>query len=192
MRPIDRKEILPLDEYERIREHFRGRVIEEKKIRRVMLGDHLSAVFENRDTVFLQIQEMLRTERITTEAAILHELETYNALVPKDNELKITLFVEIADKELRDRMLTELAGLEDKIFIEIAGARFSAEGHREGAEATRTTAVHYLTVKLDAQAAEVVRRGKGPAALGVVHPKYEVCAVLKPGLLQKLAEDELG
>ena len=56
-------------------------------------------VFENHDTVLLQIQEMLRTERITAEAGILHELETYNELVPGPGELSATLFVEIADRD---------------------------------------------------------------------------------------------
>src|SRR5689334_6801955 len=108
MRPIERSEILGLGPYEQIRDRFRARVIDEKKARRVALGEHLTVVFENRDTVLLQIQEMLRTERITTESAIAHEIETYNELVPAEGELSVTLFVEIPDKETRDRLLVEL------------------------------------------------------------------------------------
>src|SRR5215218_8057940 len=112
MRPIDRNEILPIGDYEQVRDRFRSRVIAEKRPRRVKLGDHISAVFENRDSVLLQIQEMLRTERISSEPAIKHEIETYNELIPGDNELSLTVFVEVPDRELRDRMLIELAGLE--------------------------------------------------------------------------------
>ena len=65
MKPVDRREILPLGEYEAIRERFRARVIEEKRARRVAFGDMATCVFENHDTVLLQVQEMLRTERIT-------------------------------------------------------------------------------------------------------------------------------
>lgn len=118
MRTIERSEILPIGDYEQVRAHFRARVIAEKRPRRVKLGDHLSAVFENRDTVLLQIQEMLRTERISSEPAVKHELETYNELIPRENELSVTLFVEIPDRELRDRMLIELAGLERYVGIE--------------------------------------------------------------------------
>src|SRR5688572_24580768 len=117
MRPIDRSEILPIGEYETIRERFRARVIAEKRPRRVRIGEHLSAVFENRDSVMLQIQEMLRTERITSEPGILHEIETYNELLPGKDELSLTLFVEIPAKELRDKMLVELAGLEDHVSL---------------------------------------------------------------------------
>src|SRR5689334_15748699 len=112
MRPIERSEILGIGEYEMIRPRFRARVIEEKRPRRVAVGEHLSAIFENRDSVLLQIQEMIRTERITAEPAIAHEIETYNELLPAENQLSLTLFVEIPDKDLRDRKLVELAGLE--------------------------------------------------------------------------------
>src|SRR5690242_11995154 len=105
MRPIERSEILPIGEYETIRDRFRGRVIEEKRRRRVVLGERMSAVFENRDTVLLQIQEMLRTERISSPSGIEHEIETYNELLPGPGQLSVTLFVEIPDKAERDRTL---------------------------------------------------------------------------------------
>src|SRR5262245_2072838 len=98
MKPIERGEVLGLAEYESIRDRFRARVIEEKKARRVALGPNATCVFENRDTALMQIQEMLRTERITREAAILHEIETYNQLVPGDHELSATVLIEIDDK----------------------------------------------------------------------------------------------
>ena len=93
MRKVERGELLPLHEYEVIRDRFRARVIEHKRARRVALGPHMSAVFEDRDTVLHQVQEMLRTERITREDAVVHELETYTELIPGHNELSLTLFV---------------------------------------------------------------------------------------------------
>ncbi len=138
-------------------------MIEEKRARRVKLGEHLSAVFENRDSVLLQIQEMLRTERITSESAIAHEIETYNALVPGAGELSLTLYVEIADKETRDRALVELAGLEDAISVEVDGARFPAWGPRPaGFVEGITTAVHYLKATLDPEAIAAIASGKAP------------------------------
>src|SRR5262249_23624595 len=95
MKRVERGEVLGLAEYEQIRDAFRARVIGEKRTRRVQVCPEVSAVFENHDTVLFQIQEMLRAERITKEAGISHEIDTYNELIPAQNELSATMFVEI-------------------------------------------------------------------------------------------------
>ncbi len=190
MRPIDRSEILPLGDYEAIRPRFRARVIEEKKPRRVAVGDFISVVFENRDSVMMQIQEMLRTERITSESGILHEIETYNDLIPGEDELSVTLFIEIADRETRERTLAELVKLEAFVAIEVDGERFAAQGTPSpGAVETRTTAVHYLKLPLSKEAANKLRARSGSAAIVVSHPKLSVRADLGRATLQKLADD---
>jgi hypothetical protein len=190
MQPIQRNEILPIGDYEGVRPHFRARVIEEKRARRLKLGEHFSAVFENRDSVLLQIQEMLRIERITSEPAILHEMETYNALVPAAGELSLTLFVEIADKETRDRALVELAGLEDHVAIEVDGELHRATYHRPpGFQEGRTTAVHYLKLPLPPAAAAALVARTAKAAIVVDHPRGPARAELGREALAKLAED---
>ncbi|MCC6524638.1 MAG: DUF3501 family protein [Polyangiaceae bacterium] len=189
MKPIQRSEILPLGEYELVRERFRVRVIEDKRPRRVALGAHLSATFENRDTVLLQIQEMLRTERINREAAVQHEIDTYNELVPGDDELSFTLFVEIPERELRERMLGELAGLEDHVGLEVDGQLVPAVGKRPEAVPDRTTAVHYLKLPLPAPLAARLRSRAASAALVVKHPRYECRTELSAATLTALAED---
>jgi hypothetical protein len=188
---IERNEVLPLGEYEAVRPHFRARVIEEKKARRVALGEFISVVFENRDSVLLQIQEMLRTERITSESAVLHEIETYNELVPSPRQLSVTAFVEIADKPTRERMLVKLAGLEDTFGIEVDGRMFSATGKRpDGFVPGRTTAVHYLKATLDAPAAAAITGGRAKVALVVTHPELDQRRVeLGRGMVAKLADD---
>lgn len=189
MRPVERNEVLPIGEYETLRERFRGRIIEEKRSRRVAVGPHLSVVFENHDSVLYQIQEMTRTERITSEHAILHEIETYNELIPGEGQLSFTLFVEIPEKELRDRMLVELAGLEDAIAIEVDGARFRATGRREGAVEGRTTAVHYLKVTLSPEAHAALKSRAAKAAIVIDHPRYTERADLGRATLDSLARD---
>lgn len=190
MRPIDRSEILPLGDYEAIRPRFRARVIEEKKPRRVAVGDFISVVFENRDSVMMQIQEMLRTERITSESGVLHEIETYNDLIPGEDELSVTLFIEIADRETRERTLADLAKLEAFIAIEVDGERFAAQNTPSpGAVETRTTAVHYLKVPLSKEAAKKLRARSASAAIVVSHPKLAVRADLSRATLHKLADD---
>ncbi len=190
MKPIQRNEVLPIGEYEGIRPHFRARVVAEKKVRRAELGEHLSAIFENRDSVLLQIQEMLRTERITAEAAIAHEIETYNDLVPGPGQLSLTVFVEIPDKATRDRMLVELAGLEDRIGVEVDGKVFPATGKRpDGWVEGRTTAVHYLKATLEAGSIAAITAGKARVALVVDHGKLSARAELGKAALASLAED---
>ena len=190
MRPIERSEILPIGEYETIRPHFRARVVAEKRPRRVALGEHLSALFENRDSVLLQIQEMLRTERITKESGIQHELTTYNDLIPGERQLSVTLFVQIPDKDLRDRLLVELAGLEDSFSVVVNEERFPLRGPRpDGFVEGRTTAVHYLKADLTPAAVAAIIRGAAQAALLVEHPGLQARAELGRASLASLAED---
>lgn len=190
MQPILRSEILPLGEYEMIRPQFRSRVIDEKRVRRLKLGDHMSAVFENRDSVMLQIQEMLRTERITSEQGILHEIETYNDLIPGENQLSITLFVEIPDKALREQMLTELAGLERSVWLEVDHEGFEAKaGVTHGAREDRTTAVHYLKVSLSPAAADRIRNKKATVVLMVRHPRHSAQCQVNSAALAQLSAD---
>ncbi len=190
MRPIHRNEVLPLGDYEGIRPHFRARVIEEKRARRFALGPHISGVFENRDTVLLQIQEMLRTERITREDAVLHEIETYNELVPGPNEVSMTCFVEISDRDLREATLQKLAGLEGSFFVEVDGELFQAKSSREeDTRPDRTTAVHYLKAQLSPDAYAKVQGRNAKVAMVVRHPAYEARAELGRAALDALAVD---
>ncbi len=190
MRTIERNEILPLGEYETIRPHFRARIIEEKRARRVRLGEHLAVTFENRDTVLLQIQEMLRTERITAEPAIAHEIATYNDLVPGPDQVSLILWVEIADKALRDQRLVDLAGLEDTVKFEVDGESFDVKGPRpDGFMEGRTTAVHYLKAQLSPEAAAGLKSGKAAAAIVVAHAQSPLRVELGRGTLARLAED---
>src|SRR5688572_26206396 len=152
MKPIDRGEVLGLAEYEGIRDRFRARVIEEKKTRRVKLGEHASCIFENRDTVLLQIQEMLRTERITRETSIAHEIETYNELIPGPHELSATILIEIEDKDLREQFLVDAKGLERNfaLVFHLTTGDVHCPGKNDPSREhpQRTTAVHYVKFDL--------------------------------------------
>ena len=182
--------MLPIGDYEMIRPHFRTRVIEEKRTRHVLLGEHMYANFENRDSVLLQVQEMLRTERITSESGIAHEIETYNELIPGDGQLSFTMFVAIADKETRERVLTELAGLERHVGLEVDGVLYPAvQKPPPGARDDRTTAVHYFKVPLSDEARARIVSKQASAALVVNHPQYAVKSALGAATLARLADD---
>lgn len=189
MRLVERAEILDLVQYELVRDELRQRTIEQKRRRRVALGSNMTALFENHATVLFQIQEMLRTERIVKEPAILHELETYNELIPRADELSATIFVEYPDAEERDRKLVELAGLEQHFYIEILGRRARGRNETRGTRTDRTTAVHYVKFPLLAEQAAAVREGVGAVILGVDHPSYLVAVELSSGVNAELRAD---
>ena len=190
MKKIDRSEILDLGAYEQIRPHFRNRVIELKRSRRLQLGEHMSFVFENHDTMLLQIQEMLRTERITKEQAIVHELETYNELVPDPGNLSATQFIEYDDPTERSDMLARFATLRDQVHLQLGERRVTAKFTIQfGEEMDRLPAVNYLTFEVGADGAALLRDADTPGALVVPPPDYSHEMALPPALRQELADD---
>jgi hypothetical protein len=190
MKKVDKSELLPLGEYERIRPHFRGRMIEEKRRRRIGLGDHMSMVFENHDSVLLQVQEMLRTERITDDRAIAHELTTYNELIPEPGGVSGTLFIEYDDKDERARMLVRFASLREAVQLHVgtrvSTARFSTHF---GEELDRLPAVNYLTFVVGAEHAPQLLDASVPAAIEITHPDYRLRVDLARALREELARD---
>jgi len=190
MLPIARNEVLGIAAYEEIRPHFRSRVIQLKKSRRVALGNIMTAIFENRDSVLLQIQEMVRTERLTQESAIAHEIETYNDLIPGPNQLSLTLTIEIAEKEVRESMLEKLAGLEEKLALVFDGHVSQGQAKDRSVEGiARTTAVHYFKFDLSAEAVAALARPTVEAKLVCHHPAYPVEVVFNPAVVAQLRED---
>ena len=188
MKTVHRSEILPIGDYELVRDRFRARVIVEKKDRRVHLGDKATCVFENHDTVLLQIQEMLRTERITREAAIAHEIETYNELLGGTNELSCTVMLEVVDEVARDAFLVAAKGIEKCFFIEVAGERCAGQAAEDRTLEDRASAVIYRKFALSAAAAAALSSG-GPATLGVDHAAYRAQIALGAQVTRSLAED---
>ncbi len=196
MKPIERGEVLGLADYEEVRERFRARVIGEKKVRRLQLGPRASAMFENRDTVLLQIQEMLRTERITRPAAVDHEIATYNELIPGPNELSFTLMIEIPDKDERDAFLRAAVGLERHVWLLGGVTRVAARAiQREIGPSDRTTAVHYLKFALPGRLADALRSAAAGTAtithleMEIDHPAYAARVGLPAQTTLKLCED---
>jgi hypothetical protein len=155
------------------------------------VNEFVSAVFENRDTVLFQVQEMVRTERITSEAAIAHELETYNELVPGKDELSATMFVEVADKDERDARLAALAGLEQHIALEVDGELVRGRNETRGTLPDRTTAVHYVKFPLGPYLAARLREAKGALRVAWVldHAGLAVRTELPPAVVTSLAAD---
>lgn len=193
MKPVDRSELLNLGAYESIRDRFRQRVFAVKRLRRVEFGANMSLVFENRDTVLLQIQEMLRTERISDERAIAHELETYNELIPGAHQLSATLFIEYDQPDQRRDMLSRFASLRQHMHLWVGERRSRARfGTHFGEELDRLPAVNYLTFDVGPEAAALLADPRQPAALESTHPDYLLRLPLAPELRAELVHDLQG
>jgi Protein of unknown function (DUF3501) len=132
---------------------------------------------------------MLRTERITNEKAILHELETYNELIPGEHELSATIFIEFPEREERERMLVALAGVEDDFYLAAGDERSRVVPDQRGTEPDRTMAVQYVKFPLAAGAEAILRSGAGELRLGVEHPAYRAELVLPPETVASLRDD---
>jgi hypothetical protein len=179
--------------YERERDEFRAGIIAMKKRRRIALGDLVTVVFENTDTMRFQVQEMARAERMLTDEAIAHEVETYNELIPGPGELSATLFIELTSDALLREWLPKLIGLEFHVYFELGergrGSRVQAVP-RDEERLTRediTSTVHYLKFAFDSQQrAELVN---GSARLVVDHPEYQVWVELTDAQRAELAGD---
>ncbi|RMG13132.1 MAG: DUF3501 family protein [Planctomycetota bacterium] len=151
MRPVRRDEIVDYQTYEEEREAFRARVLEQKRARRVHLGEFLTFLFENHDTIRYQIQEMIRAERIVKEADIRHEIDTYNQLLGGEGELGCTLLIEIPDPERRPELLARWRALPERVYLRLAdGRRVSALYDPAQVGEERLSSVQYLKFNVGA------------------------------------------
>jgi hypothetical protein len=170
---ITRDSLMTLEAYAK-RADFRARVLEHKKPRSVAVGPHLTLLFEDELTIRYQIQEMLRIEKTFEEAGIQDELDAYNPLVPDGTNWKATMLIEYDDVDERRRALAELIGIEDRVYVQVAGqARVYAIADEDLSRDTeeKTASVHFLRFELAPAMIEALKRG-AELAIGVDHPRY--------------------
>jgi hypothetical protein len=181
--------------YEREREQFRKHVIELKRRRRVSVGPHVTLVFENRDTIRFQIQEMARIERLYSDEQIENELRVYNPLVPEPGNLSATMFIELTNDDLLREWLPKLVGIERAVYVAI-GDGFDAERvaftadseHDEQLTRSDTTsAVHYVHLALTAD--QIERFAASPVTLGIDHANYRYESPLGDATIAELTTD---
>ena len=184
-------DIADLREYEREREEFRGRVIALKTTRRVAVGPFVTLLFENRDTIRFQIQEMARAERMLSDDAIQTELDIYNPLIPETGRLSATMFIELTSKAELEEWLPKLVGVERAVRLRIGDDVVIAEpesAHEE--QLTRddvTASVHY--VWFDLTPAQVQALTTAPVTLAIDHPEYQHATTLLEDTVSELAAD---
>jgi hypothetical protein len=193
---VDRK--LTLDDiadhraYERERVEFRSRIIELKQRRRVAVGDLVTLLFENRDTIRFQIQEMARAERILTDEGIQTELDIYNPLIPEPGSLSATMFIELTSKAALQEWLPKLVRVEQhvKLVLPDGTAVYAAVEADHAAQLTRddvTASVHY--VRFELTPAQIEAFANGSVELAIDHPNYARSAPLGADTVRELLTD---
>lgn len=191
-RKLTLDDIVDVRAYEREREEFRSRMIEVKRRRRLSFGPILTLMFENRETMRHQIQEMARVEKLTSDAEIQIELDVYNAMVPEPGQLCATLFLELTTDEQVREWLPKLVGIERSIVFVLAdGERIrSVTDEQHAAQLTRqhaTAAVHY--VRFEFRAEQVQQFADGPVSIEIDHPEYTESLKLADSTRAELLND---
>jgi hypothetical protein len=191
VRLLETSEILNLVEYERVREARRRELIAIKRPRRVSVGRHLTFVFENRETVWFQIQEMVRAERIVDEAKIAEEVEVYNSLLPRPGELAATMLIEITDAAQIKPVLDKLLGIDTRDYVKLTVGPHVIVGAFEGGhsdeERGKLSAVHFVRFALPPEARRIFQAAE--VALVVEHPNERARTVLAEDTRQSLRKD---
>lgn len=190
MQKVTLAEIVGLERYERVRPEFRRHIIDLKKIRRVAVGDRVTFVFENHETVLYQIQEMLRAERITDLDKVRFEVDTYNDLIPADGELSATMLIEITEQERIRPELVRLIGIDKAVSLRI-GKNFSVPAVFEAGRSKEdnVSAVQYVRFPLPSVARAAFRDEQQEVMLVIDHPNYQARTLLSPELRRSLAAE---
>jgi hypothetical protein len=196
MRPVSFDEVVPLERYAALRDAYREAVIAHKRDRRLAVGDRVTLVFEDRETLRFQIQEMLWIERISDPDKVQEEIDVYNELVPGDGELSATLFIEITDLPAIRRELDRLVGLDEHVSLLLGEGPgelcFRADFDPRQSEADRISAVQYIRFRLGEAGAARLADPAVPARLRIDHPDYAREAVLPEPLRRSLSQTLSG
>lgn len=189
-RQITQTDVMPAAEYAARRKELRAGMIPVKRNRRVSVGPYATFYFENYDTMWLQVQEMLHIEKGGVEQ-VAGELEAYNPLIPNGRELIATLMLEIEDSVQRDRILKTLGGIEETISMEVGGSRVKATPTEYEDRTTpdgKTSSVHWLRFSFSPGQIADFKAG-ARAVLEVAHANYGHMAVIPAAVQSELAKD---
>jgi uncharacterized protein DUF3501 len=175
--------------YAAMRDGFRRRIIELKRDRRIAVGDKVTLVFENFDTVLFQIQEMLHVERISDIDRVRDEIDVYNELLPSERELSATMLIEITDQDSIESELGKLIGIDEAVSIIVAGRSFAARFEPGRSTEEKLSAVQYIRFPVDEQAMRDLATPGARVEIAIAHPNYAVRVALSESQRESLAAD---
>ncbi len=181
VRTVRRDEIVDYQTYAERRAAERERIFAIKAPRRIHLGEDLTLLFENSDTMRYQVHEMMLAERIVKEAAIQHELDTYNGILGGPGELGCSLLIEIDDPAVRAEKLRRWLDLPSHVYVQLEdGERVYATFEPAQVGEDRLSAVQYL---------KFATGGRVPIAVGCDLPELRSEHRLTDPQRQALQED---
>lgn len=191
-RTITAQDILPVDQYELIRKDKKAQAIERKKLSRLSIGPNAVILFETWDSMWLQIQEMLRIEKGGAEQ-LTDELAAYDPMVPKGSELTATLLFEVADPVQRDAFLRTIGGVENHVSIRIGDhvvrARPEGDVERTRERDGKASAVHFFHFDFTPGEIGAWTSGEGQAMVTIDHPAYGHAALIGMATREYLARE---
>ncbi len=190
-RTLTREDVIPIAEYAKIRADKRREMIAVKRRRRFHVGPYATVIFENWDTMWYQVHEMLITER-GGEEQIADELAAYGPLVPNGRELVATVMFEIEDKDRRERMLARLGGVERTMHVRFANEDIPGEPEHDVERSTpegRASSVHFLHFRMTPEQVETFKATTGPVIFAIEHPNYRHMAVIPPEVVEEVKGD---
>jgi hypothetical protein len=190
-REITRADIIAIDDYAKNRREHKRRVAEIKRHRRVEVGPFATFYFENFDTMWHQVHEMLHIER-GGEAQITDELDAYNPLIPQGNELVATVMFEIDDPLRRGNVLGQLGGVENNMYLSVGGERVMGEPDptRENTSPEgKASAVQFVRFRCSPAQIAKFRDPATQVLVGIDHPRYGHIAVMPDAVRAALAGD---
>jgi uncharacterized protein DUF3501 len=191
IRRITEADILSDSEYAAQRKELRASAIAKKRNRRLEVGPFATLCFENYESMWLQVQEMLRIEKGGAQQ-IPGELEAYNPLIPQGSELIATLMLEIEDPVRRGTQLSLLGGIEETVFLTIGGERIAGTPTDYEDRTTpdgKTSSVHWIRFAFTPGHIADFRRATREIIVGIGHPNYRHMAVMPDEMRRELATD---
>ena len=188
---LKRQDLLTLEEYAEKRVAIRKDTINIKKDREVIIGEHVRLLFENKQTVQYQIQEMLRIEKIFEASGIQEELDVYNSLIPEGSNLKATMMIEYEDVDERTKALSNLIGVERSIYFKVGNHQKVFAICNEDLERetdVKTSAVHFMRFEFNQSMINDFVTGS-IVKVGADHPNYLCEATLEARTQDALNQD---
>ena len=185
------QDLKPLEEYERAREGIRRQIIELKRSRRIGVGDWITLIFENRDTLCFQIQEMIHAERILDAEKIQEEVETYNEMLPAAGELSATLLIEVTEASRVKEILDSLQGIDcgKTVWLRV-GPHMVYGAFEEGhSKEDKISAVHFVRFRIPERVKAEMSNLQARMDLGISHPNYQATVLVPDNMRFSLLND---
>ena len=191
MKSLASDTLMNIIEYEKVRHTYRQDIIAYKKNRRISLGPNVMLTFENEKTLTFQIQEIMRAERLVHDEQIQEEVDVYNTIMPPENGLSATLFIEVVEEAKIRPVLNKFIGLTDRqtLYLDINGEKIYAEFEQGREEENKISSVHYIQFLFSNEQKNNFTDSESETKLGIDYKDYKYTETVPDGLQRSLCED---